>query len=366
MKILYDHQIFSISSYGGALRYFTEFIRRIAQEKENDVSVFMGQFISEYGLEKYKGDFKNFKGLKHTNFRYSKPFYLYYNKLFFPAFFNKVCPDIYHQTYYDNLCANKKTKRIVTVLDMMHELYPESFSRLDKTSPDKRKAVELADGIISISHSTKKDLVEMLKVPEDKIKVIHLGNSLNIESKSEPLVKPPYFLYVAKRQGYKNFMMLLNVFNDLKKDYNEIKLACSGGGNFNAEESGFIKSNNLEKDVLFFGADDEQLANLYKHATAFVYPSLYEGFGVSLLEAMNMKCPVIASNLSSIPEILGDAGLYIDPKSAEDLKNQMKKLLDDNALRTALINKGLIQKEKFSWDKTAKETLDYYKEILGK
>jgi glycosyltransferase involved in cell wall biosynthesis len=161
-------------------------------------------------------------------------------------------------------------------------------------------------------------------------------------------------------------MMLLNVFNDLKKDYNEIILACSGGGNFNTEESEFIKSNNLEKDVLFFGADDEQLANLYKHATAFVYPSLYEGFGVSLLEAMNMKCPVIASNLSSIPEILGDAGLYIDPKSAEDLKYQMRKLLDDDGLRTALINKGLIQKEKFSWDKTAKETLDYYKEILGK
>ncbi len=144
-------------------------------------------------------------------------------------------------------------------------------------------------------------------------------------------------------------------------------MLCSGGGNFNTEESEFIKSNNLEKDVLFFGADDEQLANLYKYATAFVYPSLYEGFGVSLLEAMNMKCPIIASNLSSIPEILGDAGLYIDPRSAEDLKNQDEKIAQlIMGSEITLINKGLIQKEKFSWDKTAKETLDYYKEILGK
>ena len=117
--------------------------------------------------------------------------------------------------------------------------------------------------------------------------------------------------------------------------------------------------------MIYFNANDNTLANLYKNAIAFVYPSLYEGFGVSLLEAMSMKCPIIASNLSSIPEILGSAGLYIDPKSSEDLKQKMEKLINDGELRNELIRKGLIQKEKFNWDKCAKETLEYYKEILG-
>jgi glycosyltransferase involved in cell wall biosynthesis len=366
MKILYDHQIFSISRYGGALRYFCELIKRLSQDKDIEVSLFMGYFVSEYGLENFDKYFRNYFGKKHKPYPNSKLFFLFLNKLLFKKFIRKTEADIYHQTYYENICLNRKEKRIVTVLDMMHELYPGSFNKLDKSSFQKKEAVKKADGIICISHSTKKDLIEILKVPEKKIRVIHLGNSLDVLPKGEPLVKQPYFLYVAKRQGYKNFNMLLSVFADLKKNFTEFKLVCCGGGDFTTEESGLINSYNIKNDLLYFNAGDEILANLYKNATAFVYPSLYEGFGVSLLEAMNMECPIIASNQSSIPEILGDAGLYIDPKSTEDLKDKMEKLIYDKKLREDLIKKGLIQKEKFSWDKCAKETLDYYEEILGK
>jgi len=366
MKILYDHQIFSISRYGGALRYFCELIERLAQEKDTEVSLYMGYFVSEYGLENFEKYFRNFSGKKHKPYPNSKLFFLFFNKLLFKKFIRKTEAEIYHQTYYENICLNRKAKRIVTVLDMMHELYPDSFNKLDKSSSQKKEAVKKADGIICISHSTKKDLVEMLNVPEEKVRVIHLGNSLNSVSKGEPLVKNPYLLYVAKRQGYKNFKMLVEVFAKLKKNYSDLKIVCSGGGEFNPEEIKLFESLNIKNDLIHINADDNTLANLYRFAKAFIYPSKYEGFGVSLLEAMNMKCPVIASKMSSIPEILGDAGLYINPDEPEDLENKIELLLNDGNLREELIKKGLMQKEKFSWDKCAKETLDYYKEILGK
>jgi glycosyltransferase involved in cell wall biosynthesis len=365
MKVLYDHQIFSISMYGGALRYFTELINRVAKKEDIETSVYMNYFISEYGLEKSINNFKYFKSKKHGNYKNSKPIYLFWNKLFFPAFFDKAAPHIYHQTYYENLCLNKKVKRIVTVLDMMHEKFPESFSKFDKSASDKREAVKRADGIISISHSTKKDLIEMLNVPEEKIRVIHLGNSLNKTTESKPIVNQPYLLYVAKRLNYKNFEMLVKVFAKLKRNYPELKVVCSGGGTFSDEEIKLFESLGVKEDIIYFNANDKMLANLYKHAEAFIYPSRYEGFGVSLLEAMNMKCPIIASNSSSIPEILGDAGLYINPDEPEDLENKIEMLLNNKNLRDELIQKGLIQKEKFNWDKTAEETIKYYKEILG-
>lgn len=366
MKILYDHQIFSISNYGGALRYFTELIKRLAINKENEISLFMGQFISEYGIEKSSENFKYFNGKKHKNYKKSKPVYLFVNKLFFPGFYDKVTPDIYHQTYYENLCLNKKAKRVLTVLDMVHELYPDSFGKLDKSAAYKKEAVKLADGIISISHSTKKDIVEILNIPEEKIKVIHLGNSLNEDSETVPIFPFRYFLYVAKREGYKNFKMFVKVFSKIKKNYPDIKIVCSGGGSFTAEELDFFKSLSVQDDIKYIYANDKTLANLYKYAEAFIYPSKYEGFGVSLLEAMKMQCPIIASNLSSIPEILGDAGLYINPDEPEDLEKKIEMLLNDKELRQSLVEKGNIQKEKFSWDKCAGETMEYYEEILGK
>jgi len=365
LNILYDHQIFSISMYGGALRYFTEIIKRIAKMGNADVSLFMGKFISEYGIENNKYDFKNFSGKKHRNYKKSKPFYLFRNKLLLPSFWDRVKPEIYHQTYYENLCLNKKAKRFVTVLDLLHEKFPGDFGKFDKSAANKKEALKRADGIISISHSTKKDLIEMLGVPEDKIKVIHLGNSLVNKPEGEPIINSPYILYVAKRLEYKNFKMLTEVFAKIKKNYPELKIVCSGGGNFTQEELKNFENLKIKGDVIYINANDKMLANLYKNAEAFIYPSKYEGFGVSLLEAMNMECPIIASNSSSIPEILGDAGLYINPEEPEDLENKIEMLLNNKKLREELIQKGLIQKEKFSWDKTAKQTVEYYEEILG-
>jgi glycosyltransferase involved in cell wall biosynthesis len=365
MKIVYDHEIFCIQQYGGASRYFYELIVHLLGKDNVNISVFAGMFTNEYGLEKYKDKFERFSGRKYKEIPKTKMVMIKLNGLRFSSFLKKAKPDIYHQTYYGGFAKDFKGKRIVTVLDMTHEIFKGQFSGLDKTSEDKRKAVEKADGVVCISESTKNDVMEILKIPEERIKVIYLANSLTAEVNEPPLVEGNYLLYVAKRKGYKNFKIILDAFKRSKTLINDFKLVCVGGGDFTSDERSVMKESNI-KDPLYFSASDESLANLYKYAFALVYPSKYEGFGIPPLEAMNYDCPVITTNVSSIPEVVGDAGIYIDPDSPDELVTAIEKLQTDPDLRNTLISKGRIQKQKFSWQKCADEHLEFYREILAK
>jgi glycosyltransferase involved in cell wall biosynthesis len=248
---------------------------------------------------------------------------------------------------------------------MTHEIFKGQFNAFDKTSEDKRIAVKKADGVVCISESTKVDVMEILKIPEDRIKVIYLANSLTTVVNEPPLVEGNYLLYVAKRKGYKNFKFILDAFKKSKTLVNDFKLVCVGGGDFTSEEKTQMKES-LILNPLYFSASDRTLANLYKYAFALVYPSKYEGFGIPPLEAMNYDCPVITTNISSIPEVVGDAGIYIDPDNPEELINAIEDLQRDGSRRENLILKGQAQKQKFSWQKCADEHLEFYNEILGK
>lgn len=365
MKILYDHEIFCIQQYGGASRYFYELIVHLLEKENVDISVFAGMFTNEYGLENYKDKFERFSGHKYKEIPKTKMMMIKLNGLRFSSFLKKVKPDIYHQTYYGDFADNFKGKRVVTVLDMTHEIFKGQFSALDKTSEDKRKAVEKADGVVCISESTKKDVMEILKIPEERTKVIYLANSLTAEVNEPPLVGGKYLLYVAKRKGYKNFKLILEAFKQSQTLANDFKLVCVGGGDFTSEERSFMKEAGVN-DPLYFSATDSTLANLYKYAFALVYPSRYEGFGIPPLEAMNYDCPVITTNISSIPEVVGDAGIYIDPDSPNELVKAIEDLQTNNALRDEIVSKGRIQKQKFSWQKCADEHLEFYKELLSK
>ena len=365
MNIIYDHQTFAMQKYGGISRYFYETITGLLDYDELDVSSFMGFFINEYGLEAFKDKFKHFRGWKYTPRFKTKLLFLKLNNLLLPGFIGKYNFDIYHQTYYSFLCGSFKGKRIITVLDMTHEFFPGSFHSLDKTSEWKKLSIPKADGLICISESTRRDLIKTFNVPEEKTRVIYLGNSIDAGIEDERIIKDNYILFVGDRKGYKNFLLLLDAFTELKDISNSFKLVCYGGGPPSAEETSFISGNNLEGKIIFTGGDDKKLANFYKYASVFVYPSKYEGFGIPPLEAMTMGCPVIASNISSIPEVVGDAGLYIDPESAEDMKSKLLLMLSNEKLRVDFINKGFEQEKKFSWKKCADETLDFYKQIMG-
>lgn len=359
MRILYDHQVFSWQKYGGISRYFYEIITRISRKNAN-IDLFKGFNINEYPLNKenINGNYISYKRvlIPKTGFIYNALNLLILNKKH-----TKIKYDVYHPTYYNYYEMINKKKLIVTVHDMIHELYYPLFKN-DDTSMKKKKILSKADKIISVSENTKKDLINIFSIPENKIKVIYHGNSLINIVDNGPLHKEPYLLYVGNRGFYKNFMRLLESYARLK--YNrDISLVCFGGGKFNNKEKNFILKMKLEKKVKLYMGDDAILSNLYRYAKAFIYPSLYEGFGIPLLEAMHYQCPIVASNSSSIPEILCDAGLYFNPNSVEDICIKIEKILEDDKLKNILCANGNEREKNFSWDKCAEQTYELYEEV---
>ncbi|KGX91000.1 glycosyltransferase family 4 protein [Pontibacillus marinus] len=365
MKIVYDPKVFSFQQYGGISRYFYEIITRIAKYEELEVSPFMGFHKNKYGLENYKDNFKDIVSFKLPNIPKSSKLFMKVNELMFTNYIKKNKFDIYHQTFYSKLPNKCKSARIVTVHDMIHEKFPQYFSLNDPTSYLKKKSVENSDGIICVSESTKKDLINIYNVPEPKIRVIHHGNSLRTAVNDERIIDAPYIFYVGDRKGYKNFHLLLDAYSNNMWVKENFHIVCFGGGQFKKEELDLIDHYSASGKVHHLSGSDQVLANLYNYASLFVYPSLYEGFGIPPLEAMYYGCPVLVSNTSSIPEIVGDAGIYFDPYETEDFIEKLTLSLENTQLREDIILKGYKQEKKYSWDRCSKETFEFYRQFLS-
>jgi glycosyltransferase involved in cell wall biosynthesis len=275
---------------------------------------------------------------------------------------------IYHATYYSrsNLRIAKSLgfKTVLTVFDMIGEIFPERPPRFRFFRDTKSKSIRLADKIICISESTKHDLVKILGVDKKKIEVIHLASSFQDET-SGGLETPRQnsILYVGKRSGYKNFKVLLQAFGASDSLRSNFSLVAFGGGGFDDEEEREIANLELCGTVIHASGDDSMLRELYLTSKVLVYPSLYEGFGLPLLEAMSLGCPVITANVSSMPEIGGDAALYFDPKDVRALQNLLEKTLVDEEMLESLSVRGLARSGEFSWRMTALKTLDLYNQL---
>ena len=229
----------------------------------------------------------------------------------------------------------------------------------------KKASISRVDHIISISESTKNDLIEILGVDETKISVVHLGvDTEAFNQKFITSIKKPYLLYVGKRDGYKNFEGFLKAFSKSTKLKSELSIIAFGGGLFSTREKKLIKENNLENYIIQIGGDDNKLIELYQNARAFVYPSKYEGFGLPPLEAMAAGCPVISSNTSSMPEVINNAGEFFDPLDIENIKHSIEKVVFSEARTKKLIKLGTENLKNFSWSKCAKSTTEIYKKIL--
>lgn len=366
MKILYDYEIFLIQKYGGATRYFYEIISRLVQKQELEIILYMGYHINKYELENFKDKFYKYSGKRIKHIPKTKRISTVVQKPLFEKFRKKTEYDIFHHTYFADYKKKKGTKNIITVHDFTHEKFPDIFSSLDKTIEAKKSAIYNADGIICISQSTKNDLLNLYKIPEDKIRVIYHGNSLNYEVKEEAMFKRPYLLYIGDRRAYKNFGFVLSAFKKSNLLRNNFSLLCFGGGKFKDAEKILINEYGLSNLVFQTEGSDKELANAYKYATAFIYPSLYEGFGIPLLEAMHYGCPIVASGTSCFPEVAGDAALYFDPENLDDLISKTEKIINDSDIRKKLIESGKEREKKFGWDKCAEETLDFYNTVVGK
>jgi glycosyltransferase involved in cell wall biosynthesis len=194
---------------------------------------------------------------------------------------------------------------------------------------------------------------------------VHLASSLHAASDNfTPPVKD-YLLYVGNRNLYKNFIFMTEALAPLLLKYPGLHLVCAGGGAFTNEEKEKFKQLNIADRVKYIFIDDTILAGLYTHARAFIFPSLYEGFGIPTIEAMGCGCPVIASNRSSVPEVGADAALYFNPSDRDEISHAVERVISDDHLQQQLSTKGYERAKAFSWYKTASETLNVYQQICN-
>jgi glycosyltransferase involved in cell wall biosynthesis len=276
--------------------------------------------------------------------------------------------DIFHPTYYNTyFLKSLGTKAFVlTVYDMIHEKFSDMFLPTDKTSEQKRLLVEKATKIIAISESTKKDLIELFGTDESKIEVVYLGNSMfpKRNSKIELDIPIKYILFVGSRAGYKNFLRFVKSVSSILNEDKKLFILCAGGGIFTAQEIELFTQLNIKKQILQYNLDDDSLAYFYKNAMMFIFPSLYEGFGIPVLESFACECPLLCSNTSSLPEIAGEGALYFDPYSEISIKSAVLQIIENKKIRENLREKGRERLKVFSWKQTAFQTKNIYESIL--
>jgi len=260
---------------------------------------------------------------------------------------------------------------IVTVHDLVRNYFgftKETLSERILLKLDIRY-IKRASHIIAVSQNTRNDLITYLKIPDNKISVIYNGidHSLFKPYNVKPLDEP-YILYVGSERPRKNLDRLFEAFAKLKKEFPELKLVKVGvSGRSEKYRKNTIKklaSLGITEDVIFIDHVSElELAYYYSSAQLLAYPSLYEGFGLPPLEAMTCGCPVVTSNTSSLPEVVGEAGIMVDPHDTDSLAQAMRQVLTDSELRDNMIRKGLEQSKRFSWEKTAEQTLEVYNKL---
>jgi glycosyltransferase involved in cell wall biosynthesis len=371
MNVFYDGIVFYTQKYGGISRYFIELIKNF--ENYDDLSMFLFRFPDL---------FEKKENLIRKPIRYLskipkvRRFPTMIDSIFLPYLVNKFDSDIYHTTYY-RAPENIKAFKVVTVYDLIQKKFYKDFYKSSKGADAfierQMKCIKSADAIIAISENTKKDILEYSNVPESKIMVTYLAVSEDFRKATEDEknairnkynLNKPFIIYVGLRERYKNFITLLKAYSKWGKSQ-DFELVCVGGRKvFSKDEIAIIKNARIENSVrLLTGISDKEIMALYSSAHVFVYPSLYEGFGFPPLEAMNCGTPVIVANTSSIPEIVGDAGIYFDPLSEEELITCLDQITYSADLSKQLIEKGLERAKLFNWENTAKETYKIYKSL---
>jgi len=367
MRILYDGQIYEMQAFGGINRYFAEFISRLPPEAEP--TLFSGR--------KRRTGFPVHSNLRFEDSRLFGPFRLArWTRPYVLRMLLKGSEwDIIHPTYYADLRAYRgwHSPLVITVYDMVYELFPGTF-RDDHSRLYKKACIERADHVICISENTKSDLCRFYRVDERRISVIHLASGLPQEEQGgepERGVEPeaiPYFLFVGARAAqYKNFRVLLEAYSIFSARYPDGPRLVVAGPPCTAAERIFLKGMKIAGRVRFTGVvATQELRTLYRKSTAFVFPSLYEGFGIPLLEAMETGAPVLCSDSSCFPEIAGEAALYFDPDAPEAIADAMGRVWSCPEIRLGLIEKGRERRSLFSWEKTSRATWEVYKRVITK
>lgn len=380
MKILYDHQAFTYQRWGGVSKSFCELIANRPKGMDYEISVVesdnvhlrdsslidhilpISRDLASYhnkhsflGREKiytFLGD----SGILHTAEATNKRNSI--KKLKQDDF------DVFHPTFFDNYFLPYLNGKpfVLTVHDLMPELF--GWYKGDPQITNKQELCEKAAAIVAVSENTKKDLCRMYNVPENKVYVVYHGFPEKIKpfTNDNRVVETPYFLYVGRRDGYKNWSQTIRDFSEFYGNHPDVMMICTGI-TFNKQEKQLLRGLHIDNVVRAIFASDIQMASLYANAIAFIFPSLYEGFGMPILESFAYGCPTLLNNKSCFPEIGGDAAIYFD--SEQDKSNLLQKMEDaysmTSAEREGIKAKGFQRLKKFSWSKSSEMLFNIYK-----
>ena len=260
-----------------------------------------------------------------------------------------------------------KIKKVVTILDLIPYMFKKDIKLFDRLywKLFMPLSIKRCSKVIAISDSTKEDIKKYLPGFNNKIEVIYLGAKLNVNNNFNE-VKKPFFMIVGALRQRKNIIRTIEAFNLFSSNKN-FKVYIVGKNIDKASKiNKLIKDLQLDNKVKVMGyISDKELKEMYKNASAYLYPSLYEGFGIPILEAQACGCPVITSNISSMPEVAGKGAILVDPYNIEEIAKAMEKIIKDKKLREELIKEGYKNIKRFSWEKCARETLKVYEEVYN-
>ena len=356
MKIIFNGTIFYKQKYGGISRYFYNLTKELIKKKTDF------KIVTPFYKNLYLKDLnKNYKtGIYISRFPDLKIIDELQNK------FNNYCisgfkPKIIHETYYSNKIEEKNSIKILTVYDLIHEKFPDYYS-----NNNKKLFLNSFDYFICISETTKRDLMDIYDIPDEKIKVIYLGGDHILFNQNEidiHTTNSPYILYVGSRDKYKSFETLIEAYsnsNILQKDF---KIICFGGGSFSKKEKDLFKKYKISKNIISIQGDDNILFNLYKKSKCLVSTSLYEGFGLPIVEAMYSKCPVVLSDCNTHKEIAKENVIYFKKQNSESLRDVLEKDLYNDEKLEKLKEIAHLYVKFFNWENCAEETLNVYKSL---
>lgn len=364
MKIGIDARIYG-PKHGGIGRYVEQLLKQIdlQENKQDEFVVFMMQ-----------DDVNtiNFKNKKIKKVVADIKWYSAREQISLTKIIKKEKLDIMHFTHF-NVPLNYNDKFIVTI----HDLIMYHFSRKEATTKSflvynikdfihkivTNHAAKKAEHIIAVSEFTKQDIINTLEINADKISVVYQGvtklNSHTLHSKNQS----KYLLYVGSAYPHKNLNKLLEAFNIFSFNNRDVKLIIAGKKDRfyerlqNSDQYKFCKNVELK-----LGISDDELADLYSNASAFVFPSLYEGFGLPPIEAMQFYLPVLSSSRSCLPEVLGEAALYEDPEEVEAFANAIEKIIFDEEIRQEIVSNIYKELTRYSWENCVKKTMSIYRQ----
>ena len=288
-------------------------------------------------------------------------------------YFTRVQPrrglDVVHNTFYlpNGLASYPGARRVVTVHDMIPEMMPHTRRRLDFLTLKKRYVTN-ADHVICVSEATRSDLESTYGPLHTPVSVIHHGVDPRFSSDAPALsaIPSPYVLFVGQRGHYKDAAVLMKAFANLANEHPDMTLLFVGGGAFTATERSQLHTLGIDDKTLQTTLAEIHMPSVYAHATAFVFPSRFEGFGIPVLEAFACGTPAILARATSLPEVGGDAALYFEPGDANDLAEHLSRVVSDDHLRSQLSQRGSQRAHMFTWEKAAEKTAEVYREVINR